>query len=222
MVSSERGLALPILLLAVVAFAAATAVLADADIASSILGWWPLVAGAAGLSWLSVEAWSPRGGSVPWQVIALMAFVAIQALAAAPLAFILADSLGPAAIRAWITMSAACFFGLVGYGVFKPTYEVTPTDASVTLAITVGAVALAVVVFDLPFGNVVGAGLVALVNIVLLDRIGDALMLDGPGRGFAAATRLFGCGAVIAGELGWGMLRWPQVCAWVADRLVGL
>lgn len=44
MVSSEPGRALPILLLAVVAFAVATAMLADADLVSAILGWWPLVA----------------------------------------------------------------------------------------------------------------------------------------------------------------------------------
>ena len=217
--SSERGHALPILLLAVAAFAAATAALADAEIAGAILGWWPLVGAAAALSWFSVEAWSPRSSSVAWQGFALAMFVAIQAVAAAPLAFILADSLGPDAIRAWITMSGLCFFGLVGYGLLKPTYEITPTDAFVTLAITVGSVGLAVAVFDLPFGNVVGAGLVAIINIVLLDRIGDALMLAGPGRGFAAATRMFGCSAVIAGELGWGMLRWPQVCDWLLGWL---
>lgn len=219
MVSSERGRALPILLLAVAVFAALTAVLADADLASAILGWWPIVAAAAGLSWFSVEAWSPRGGSVAWQAIALAVYVAIQAVAAAPLAFILADSLGAEAISAWVTMSGVCFFGLLAYGIAKPTYEVTPTDAFVTFGITIGSVGLAVFVFGLPFGNVVGAGLVAIINIVLLDRIGDALMLDGPGRGFAAATRLFGCGAVIAGELGWGMLRWPQACAWLLERL---
>lgn len=219
MVSSEPGRALPILVLAVVAFAVATAALADADLASAILGWWPLVAAAVGLSWFSIEAWSPRGGSVAWQAVALALFVALQAVAAAPLAFILADSFGADAIWAWVTMSGLCFFGLVVYAIVKPTHEVTPTDAFVTLAITLASVGVAVAGFGLPFGNVVGAALVAIVNIVLLDRISDGLMLDGPRRGFAAATRLFACGAVIAGELGWGMLRWPQACAWLLERL---
>ncbi|MCX4246000.1 hypothetical protein [Paraliomyxa miuraensis] len=170
------------------------------EVVDRILPLWPLFLAVSAVAWMTLDVWSPPSASPGPQVIRLVAFVCVEALAAAPMVALGWELAGPATVVGAALAAGATCAGLVVFALLKPTTYLEPIDPLIALGIMGLVVATVGLGLGLPLRLVWAVPLLGLTATIALREIASVAGF-GPDQHVAGGTRLFACGAVLFAQL---------------------
>lgn len=187
-------------LVASIAFALLIAGFVRWELVQGLLGLWPLFLALSGIAWLTIDAWAPMKASPLRQVGGLAAFVAVEALASAPLVAVGWEVAGPRAILGAAAVTGMTFAALAVFSIIKPTTYLEPIDPLVVLLVIVFSIVLVGLGLHIPIGLVWATPLVGVTGVLALDQTAKVFAYTDAGQWAAGGTRLFACVSVLFAE----------------------
>ena len=182
-------------------FAVLTALASASELVHGVALVWPVVVAASALAWLLLDAWCPLRPAGARGVVALVVYVGVEVLTAAPMVA-LARELGGLRIVAGATLVAVVVFAaLTVFALAKPTTYLEPIDPLVVVAVLVITTVLVALGLHLPMRFGWGAAAIAITGVFALRQISDTFAYVPPGAHVAGGTRLFACLTVLFLEL---------------------
>ena len=205
-------------LIASTVFGLVIAVVVHFEVGHAVLVLWPVLLALSGVAWMTIEMWVPTDASLRRQALGLLALVAVQALAAAPIVALGWEVAGGHPVLASAGATGLVFAGLCVFAIIKPATEVEPIDPLVVLALVVFATLMMGLGLGLPVRFVVAAPVVAVTGILALGEI-SKVAAYGTGAAVAGGARLFSCVSVLFGEFLYYFVSLTRGDAWLWDAI---
>lgn len=170
------------------------------DLVHAIVGLWPVFLALSAIAWLMIDTWSPREAPPRRQLVALAAFVGLEALAVAPLVALGWELAGSTPILGAAMATAMTFAALAVFALLKPTTYLEPIDPLIVVGLLAAIVLLVGLGLGLPLGLVWATTFIGVTAVLALDQIAKEAVHARAGEVTASATRLFACVSVLFAE----------------------